>query len=200
MGTWVERSWFLYLLLCGISIRLASDVADTDTVIIARTDAESAKLLSSDIDELDRKFMTGKRTPEGFFQLQEGRGLEFGCERGQAYAEYADLWCETSKPCLKEAKQFADAVKGGSGCDVGIQLFTIVQLEKSIPSDQELHEYELGNRIQVPVYHIGWIPFNESGSVQLFARQYKNDGMLAYADLQEAEFSQRTMDTLVHVT
>ena len=83
--------------------RLAGDVADTGTVVIARTDAEAARLLLSDVDEVDRKFMTGKRTPEGFYEITGG--MEMGCERGQAYAEYADLvWCETSKPCLKEAK------------------------------------------------------------------------------------------------
>ena len=103
--------------------RLASDVAGTDTVVIARTDAESAKLLSSDVSDIDKPFIkrvaqgsAGSikcRTSEGFYQLKEGMGLEYGCVRGQAYAEYADLvWCETSKPCLKEAKRFADAVKG----------------------------------------------------------------------------------------
>ena len=172
--------------------RLASDVADTDTVIIARTDAESAKLLSSDIDELDRKFMTGKRTPEGFFQLQEGRGLEFGCERGQAYAEYADLvWCETSKPCLKEAKQFADAVKGAvPDAMLAYNCSPSFNWKKSIPSDQELHDfqYELG-KMGFKFQFITLGGFHSTNlAVFNFARQYKNDGMLAYADLQEAEF------------
>ena len=172
--------------------RLASDVANTDTVIIARTDAESAKLLSSDIDELDRKFMTGKRTPEGFFQLQEGRGLEFGCERGQAYAEYADLvWCETSKPCLKEAKQFADAVKGAvPDAMLAYNCSPSFNWKKSIPSDQELHDfqYELG-KMGFKFQFITLGGFHSTNlAVFNFARQYKNDGMLAYADLQEAEF------------
>ena len=91
--------------------RLAADVAETDTLIIARTDAQAAKLLLTDVDEIDRKFMTGERTSEGFYQISGG--LEMGCERGQAFAEYADLvWCETSKPCLKDAQRFADAVRG----------------------------------------------------------------------------------------
>ena len=91
--------------------RLASDVAETDTLIIARTDAEAAKLLMTDVDDIDRKFMTGERTSEGFYQITGG--LEMGCDRGQAFAEYADLvWCETSKPCLKDAKKFADSVRG----------------------------------------------------------------------------------------
>lgn len=172
--------------------RLASDVADTDTVIIARTDAESAKLLSSDIDELDRKFMTGKRTPEGFFQLQEGRGLEFGCERGQAYAEYADLvWCETSKPCLKEAKQFADAVKGAvPDAMLAYNCSPSFNWKKSIPSNQELadFQYELG-KMGFKFQFITLGGFHSTNlAVFNFARQYKSDGMLAYADLQEAEF------------
>ena len=91
--------------------RLASDVEGTDTLIIARTDAEAARLLLSDVDDVDKKFLTGKRTEEGFYEITGG--MEMGCERGQAFAEYADLvWCETSKPCLKEAKRFADAVRG----------------------------------------------------------------------------------------
>ena len=91
--------------------RLAADVAGTDTLIIARTDAEAAKLLMTDVDDIDKKYMTGERTSEGFYQITGG--LDMGCDRGQAFAEYADfVWCETSKPCLKDAKKFADAVHG----------------------------------------------------------------------------------------
>ena len=91
--------------------RLASDVAYTNTVIIARTDAESATMISSDIDPIDHPFIRtySNRTPEGFYEIDGG--MEYSCVRGQAYAEYADLiWCETSKPDLKEAKRFSDAV------------------------------------------------------------------------------------------
>lgn len=172
--------------------RLASDVAGTDTVVIARTDAESAKLLSSDIDELDRGFMTGERTPEGFFRLQEGRGLDYGCERGQVYAEYADLvWCETSKPCLKEAKRFADAVKGAvPDAMLAYNCSPSFNWRKSIPGDQELHDFqrELG-RMGFKFQFITLAGFHQTNySVFDFANRYKDEGMLAYSQLQEAEF------------
>jgi isocitrate lyase len=172
--------------------RLASDVAQTDTVIIARTDAESAKLLSSDIDELDRRFITGDRTAEGFYRLQEGRGLEFGCERGQAYAEYADLvWCETSKPCLKEAKRFADAVKGAvPDAMLAYNCSPSFNWRKSIPSDHELAMFqrELG-KMGFKFQFITLAGFHQTNhAIFDFARRYKDEGMLAYSQLQETEF------------
>lgn len=89
--------------------RLAADVCDVPTVLIARTDANSAKLITSDIDERDHPFMTGERTPEGFYKITGG--LDMGIARGLAYAPYADLlWLETSTPSLEEAKKFADAI------------------------------------------------------------------------------------------
>jgi isocitrate lyase len=172
--------------------RLASDVAGTDTVVIARTDAESAKLLSSDIDELDRKFITGERTPEGFFKIRDGVGLDYGCERGQVYAEYADLvWCETSKPCLKEAKRFADAVKGAvPDAMLAYNCSPSFNWRKSIPSNKELREFQ--GELAKMGFVFQFITLGGFHSTNLsvfnFARQYKSDGMLAYADLQEAEF------------
>ena len=172
--------------------RLASDVAGTDTVVIARTDAESAKLLSSDIDELDRKFITGERTPEGFFKIKDGVGLDYGCERGQVYAEYADLvWCETSKPCLKEAKRFADAVKGAvPDAMLAYNCSPSFNWRKSIPSNKELREFQ--GELAKMGFVFQFITLGGFHSTNLsvfnFARQYKSDGMLAYADLQEAEF------------
>ncbi|MCE2965884.1 MAG: isocitrate lyase, partial [Alphaproteobacteria bacterium] len=94
--------------------RFAADVCGTPTLIVARTDAESAKLITSDIDERDQKFIDKKagRTTEGFYRLKDGTGLEHCISRGLAYAEYADLlWWETSKPNLKEAKAFAEAIQ-----------------------------------------------------------------------------------------
>jgi isocitrate lyase len=181
--------------------RLASDVAGTDTVIIARTDAESAKLISNNVDSIDRKYIkrlnqagasVQSRTPEGFFQLQEGKGLEFGCERGQAYAEYADLvWCETSKPCLKEAKQFADAVRGAvPDAMLAYNCSPSFNWRKSIPGDQELHDFqrELG-RMGFKFQFITLAGFHQTNySVFDFANRYKDEGMLAYSQLQEAEF------------
>src|SRR5690349_12098110 len=92
-----------------VAARLAADVMDVPTVIIARTDANAANLLTSDIDERDRPFLTGQRTAEGFFRVREG--LDQAIARGLAYAPYADLiWCETSEPNLAEARRFADAI------------------------------------------------------------------------------------------
>src|SRR5882762_11123410 len=92
-----------------VAARLASDVMGVQTILIARTDANGANLLTSDIDERDRRFLTGERTVEGFFAVQGG--IEQAIARGLAYAPYADMiWCETSEPSLEEAKTFADAI------------------------------------------------------------------------------------------
>src|SRR5947209_1771762 len=92
-----------------IAARLASDVLNVPTIIIARTDANAAKLLTSDIDERDHEFLTGERTPEGFFCVQPG--LDQAISRACSYAPYADLvWCETKTPDLDEARKFAEAV------------------------------------------------------------------------------------------
>lgn len=182
--------------------RLAADVAGTDTVVIARTDAESAKLLASDRDELDKRFIKrygsgaskiiGK-TSDGFYQIEEGRGLEFGCERGAAYAEYADLvWCETSKPCLKEAKRFADAVKGSvPDAMLAYNCSPSFNWRKSIPGDQELADFqkELG-KMGFKFQFITLAGFHQTNhAIFEFAQAYKENGMLAYSQLQEAEFA-----------
>src|SRR5438067_13631740 len=92
-----------------IAARLAADVCGVDTLLIARTDANSAGLLTSDVDEYDRRWCTGERSPEGFFVIKDG--VEAAIARGRAYAQYADmLWFETAKPDLAEAKQFAEAI------------------------------------------------------------------------------------------
>src|SRR5678815_3974196 len=91
--------------------RLAADVYGVPTILVARTDAESAKLITSDVDERDRPFMTGERTPEGFFRLKDGTGLDHCISRGLAFAEHADLlWWETSHPNLDEARIFAEGI------------------------------------------------------------------------------------------
>jgi isocitrate lyase len=92
-----------------VAARLAADVSGVDTLVIARTDANAADLMTSDCDEYDRDFVTGERTNEGFYRVKAG--LDQAISRGLAYAPYADLiWCETAKPCLEEAKRFADAI------------------------------------------------------------------------------------------
>ena len=170
--------------------RLASDVAETDTLIIARTDAEAAKLLMTDVDDNDRKFMTGERTSEGFYQITGG--LEMGCDRGQAFAEYADLvWCETSKPCLKDAKKFADAVRGAYPDQMlAYNCSPSFNWKQHIPSETELAEFqeELGN-MGFKFQFITLAGFHSTNfAVFDFAREYKREGMLAYSKLQEKEF------------
>ena len=93
-----------------IAARLAADVSGTPTILIARTDADAADLVTSDVDENDKPFLTGERTSEGFFRSKAG--LDQAIARGLAYAPYSDLvWCETSKPDLEQAKTFAEAIK-----------------------------------------------------------------------------------------
>ena len=92
------------------SARLASDVLNVPTIIMARTDANAAKLITSDVDERDKVFLTGERTEEGFYRIEGG--LDCAIARGIAYSKYADLiWCETDKPDIEEAKKFAEAIK-----------------------------------------------------------------------------------------
>jgi len=92
-----------------LAARLAADVADTPTIVLARTDANAADLLTSDCDDYDKPFCTGERTAEGFYRTKPG--IDQAIARGLAYAPYADLlWCETATPCLDEAKKFADAI------------------------------------------------------------------------------------------
>jgi len=170
--------------------RLASDVAGTNTLIVARTDAESARLLSSDYDHADYKWLDGNRTADGFWEISGG--LEMGCERGAAYAEYADLvWCETSKPCLKEAQRFADAVRGS--CPDAMLAYNCspsFNWRKSIPGNEELRDFQW--KLSRMGYRFQFITLGGFHSTNLavfnFARQYKGDGMLAYSDLQEGEF------------
>ena len=169
--------------------RLASDVAETETLIIARTDAEAARLLMTDVDEIDRKFMTGERTSEGFYRISGG--LEMGCERGQAFAEYADLvWCETSKPCLKEAKQFADAVRGAHpGQMLAYNCSPSFNWKQHIPSDTEIAEFqkELG-KLGFKFQFITLAGFHTTNfAVFDFAKEYKEKGMLAFSNLQQKE-------------
>lgn len=125
--------------------------------------------------------------------LEEGRGLEFGCVRGQAYAEYADLvWCETSTPDLKDAKRFADAVKGAvPDAMLAYNCSPSFNWRKSIPSDHELREFqrELG-KMGFKFQFITLAGFHQTNySIFDFANRYKDEGMYAYSQLQEAEFA-----------
>lgn len=170
--------------------RLAADVANVDAVIIARTDAEAARLLLSDVDDVDKKFLTGHRTEEGFYEITGG--LEMGCERGQAFAEYADLvWCETSKPCLKEAKRFADAVRGAFPNQMlAYNCSPSFNWRQHIPGDTELQEFQIElSKLGFKFQFITLAGFHSTNyAVWDFARQYNKEGMLAYSNLQEKEF------------
>ena len=114
-----------------VAARLAADVLDVPTILVARTDALSATLLTSDVDERDHEFLTGERTPEGFFRIKPG--IEAPIARALAYAPYADLlWCETSTPDLDEAAQFAEAVHAKLPRQAPrVQLLAVVQLEEA---------------------------------------------------------------------
>ena len=113
-----------------VAARLAADVLGVPTLVMARTDANSAHLLTSDIDPRDQELVTGERTPEGFFHIRGG--LESAIARGLSYAPYADLiWCETSEPNVEEARRFAEAIHAKYPWQTAsLQLLALVQLEK----------------------------------------------------------------------
>jgi isocitrate lyase len=157
-----------------IAARLAADVCDVPTVLVARTDAESANLLTADVDERDRPFIdTAKgRTSEGFFFVKAG--LDQAIARGLAYAPYADLiWCETGKPDLAEAKHFAEGdARQVPGQDAGLQLLAVVQLEEEARrrDDREVPARAGRDGLQVPVHHAGRLPRAELLDVHAGAR------------------------------
>ncbi|MGG0729449.1 isocitrate lyase [Bacillus paramycoides] len=173
-----------------ISARLAADVMGVPTIIVARTDADAADLITSDIDPVDQEFITGERTPEGFYRTKAG--LDQAIARGLAYAPYADLvWCETSEPNLEDAKRFADAIhKKHPGkllaynCSPSFNWKQKLD-EKTIASFQkEIASY--GYKFQF-VTLAGFHALNY-GMFEL-ARGYKERGMAAYSELQQAEFA-----------
>jgi isocitrate lyase len=173
-----------------VSARLAADVLDVPTVLVARTDALSATLLTSDVDERDREFLTGERTPEGFFRIQPG--IEAPIARALAYAPYADLlWCETSTPDLGEAAAFAEAVHAqypgkllAYNCSPSFNWKKHLD-DKTIASfQQELAD--LGYRFQF-VTLAGFHAI--CSSMFDLARGYADEGMSAYVRLQEKEFA-----------
>ena len=173
-----------------VSARLAADVLDVPTILVARTDALSATLLTSDVDERDREFLTGERTPEGFFRIQPG--IEAPIARALAYAPYADLlWCETSTPDLDEAAAFAEAVHAqfpgkllAYNCSPSFNWRKHLD-DKTIASfQQELAG--MGYRFQF----VTLAGFHAVCSSMFdLARGYADRGMSAYVELQEQEFA-----------
>ena len=155
-----------------VAARLAADVMGVPTLIMARTDADSAHLLTSDIDPRDREFCTGERTSEGFFRIRGG--IESAIARGLAYAPYADLiWCETSHPDMEEARQLRRSdSREVSGKDAGLQLLAELQLaqESGRGDDRALPARAGAHGIQVPVRDPGGIPRAEPQHVRAGAR------------------------------
>jgi isocitrate lyase len=170
--------------------RLAADVVGVPTLLIARTDANAANLLTSDIDERDRPFLTGERTPEGFYRVRAG--LDQAIARGLAYAPYADLiWCETSEPSLNEARRFAEAIHArfpgkllAYNCSPSFNWQKKLDQPTIASFQQQLGA--LGYKFQF-VTLAGFHALNH-GMFEL-ARGYRERGMAAYSELQQAEFA-----------
>ena len=170
--------------------RLAADVLDVPTIVVARTDANAATLLTSDVDPRDREFTTGGRTAEGFYNVRNG--LESAIARGLAYAPYADLiWCETAKPDLDEARRFADAIHAefpgkmlAYNCSPSFNWSahldegTIARFQKELGT--------MGYRFQF-ITLAGFHALN--ASIFELAHGYAEDGMPAYVELQNREFA-----------
>jgi isocitrate lyase len=173
-----------------VAARLAADVLGVPTLIMARTDADSAQLLTSDIDPRDREFITGERTAEGFFRTRGGLGATIA--RGLAYAPYADLlWCETSRPDLSEARVFADAIRAKyPGKLLAYNCSPSFNWKKNL-DDRTIASFQselarMGYKFQF-VTLAGFHALNLS--MFELARGYKENGMTAYSRLQEKEFA-----------
>jgi isocitrate lyase len=170
--------------------RLAADVMGVPTLIMARTDAEAARLLTSDIDEADAPFVTGERTEEGFYRFNGG--LEAAIARAIAYAPYADLiWCETSTPSLADARRFAEAVRRAHpdqmlayNCSPSFNWAKHMDAAAMKAFQREIaamgYKYQF---VTLAAFH------NMSLSTFNLARSYRLDGMAAYSQLQQAEFA-----------
>ncbi len=179
-----------------VAARLAADVCDVPTILVARTDADSAKLITSDIDERDVPFIESKdRTNEGFFRLKDGKGLDFAIARGLAYAPYADLvWCETSHPDLDEAKRFAEGVHAKfPGKMLAYNCSPSFNWKKKL-DDVTIEKFQrelgaMGYKFQF-VTLAGFHALNHS--MFELAHQYKTGGMAAYSKLQQREFGSET--------
>jgi isocitrate lyase len=172
--------------------RLAADVLDVETLVVARTDAHSAQLLTSDVDPRDCEFIAGERTSEGFFRLKPGSGIAHAIARGLAYAPYADmLWWETSEPNLDEAKEFAEVIHAqhpgkllAYNCSPSfnwrakLDEATIARFQDALGA--------MGYKFQF-VTLAGYHSLNFSAFE--LARGYRDRGMAAYSELQEREFA-----------
>ena len=173
-----------------IAARLAADVCDVPTILLARTDANAADMVTSDIDPWDKEFLTGERTPEGFYKTRAG--LDQAISRGLAYAPYADLlWCETAVPDLDEAKRFAEAIRReypdqmlAYNCSpsfnwkANLDDATIAKFQKELAAMGYRYQF-----ITLAGIHSMWYNMFE------LAQGYVDRQMSAYVELQEAEFA-----------
>jgi isocitrate lyase len=172
------------------SARLAADVMGVPTLVVARTDAHSASLITSDVDERDHRFITNERTAEGFFRINGG--LDMAIARAIEYAPYADvLWCETSTPDIDEAKRFAEEVRAAHpgkllayNCSPSFNWAKKLDAATIAKFQRELGA--MGYKFQF-VTLAGFHALNYS--MFELARQYKDEGMTAYSRLQQAEFA-----------
>lgn len=173
-----------------IAARLGADVSGTPTLIIARTDADAANLLTSDVDPRDHEFLTGNRTSEGFFEVKNG--LEQGISRALSYAPYADLvWLETSNPDIGQAREFAQAVKEkypeqmlAYNCSPSFNWAAKLSEKEMLSFREELAD--LGYKFQF-ITLAGFHALNTS--MFELAKAYKERGMAGYSDLQQREFA-----------
>ncbi|MDY6830035.1 MAG: isocitrate lyase [Pseudomonadota bacterium] len=173
-----------------VAARLAADVAGTPTIVLARTDANAADLLTSDVDEYDREFCTGERTAEGFYRVRAG--IDQAIARGIAYAPYADLlWCETATPDLEEAKKFAEAVREkhpeqllAYNCSPSFNWrknlddATIAKFQRELAAMGYKYQF-----ITLAGIHNMWYNMFD------LAHKYARNDMSAYVELQETEFA-----------
>ncbi|MBY0334793.1 MAG: isocitrate lyase [Acetobacteraceae bacterium] len=172
--------------------RLAADVEGVPTVLLCRTDAESAQLLTADVDERDRPFIGNDRTPEGFFRIRPGVGKQYAVARSLAYAPYADLlWWETSDPDLQDARDFAEAIQRefpgkmlAYNCSPSFNWQRKMGVEAAAKFQRELGA--MGYKFQF-VTLAGFHSLNLS--MFKLARAYRERGMGAYSELQQAEFA-----------
>ena len=172
--------------------RLAADVSGVPTILVARTDAESAKLITSDVDERDREFLTGERTPEGFFRLKDGTGLDHCISRGLTFAAHADLlWFETSHPNLEEASIFASTIRAhfpnkllAYNCSPSFNW--LAKLDEQTIANFQRELGAMGYKFQF-VTLAGFHSLNH-GMFEL-ASGYRDRAMAAYSELQQAEFA-----------
>jgi len=171
------------------SARLAADVMNVPLIILARTDANAAKLITNDYDENDKPFLTGKRSPEGFYYVKDG--LDQAISRGLAYAPYSDLiWCETAKPDLKEARTFANAIhEKFPGKLLAYNCSPSFNWKKNLSDKEiEIFQKEIGSMgykfqfITLAGFHA------QNYAIFDLAKKYKQYGMTAYSRLQQREF------------